>query len=186
MELDHLLASAGLIPDFPASEIGGRLLGDGGLSANTPVGAVLADAPRDLVCIASDCFPRVAPRPGNWLEASERQSDLLFANQTKKAIEAASHSYALRRQLSGLLAALPASLRAKKELRPFAAFRDTGNLDVLRIEYRPTPDEIGMKWFDFSASAFERRWRAGKASMETALKTLSRLPKAKGLRVTGV
>lgn len=32
--LDHVLASAGLIPDFPAREIGGRWLGDGALSAN--------------------------------------------------------------------------------------------------------------------------------------------------------
>ena len=41
--VDHLLASAALIPDFPAVPIGNRLLADGGLAANVPVDLVLAE-----------------------------------------------------------------------------------------------------------------------------------------------
>jgi NTE family protein len=40
IELDHVLASCGFLPEFPAVEIDGRLLGDGGLSANAPVEAL--------------------------------------------------------------------------------------------------------------------------------------------------
>jgi NTE family protein len=36
IEMDHLLASCGFLPDFAPVEIGGRMLVDGGLSFNAP------------------------------------------------------------------------------------------------------------------------------------------------------
>jgi NTE family protein len=39
--IDHLLASCGFLPEFAPVEINGRLLGDGGLSANAPIEAVV-------------------------------------------------------------------------------------------------------------------------------------------------
>ncbi|TBR27353.1 MAG: patatin-like phospholipase family protein, partial [Reyranella sp.] len=37
VEIDHILASCGFLPEFAPVEIAGRLLGDGGLSINAPV-----------------------------------------------------------------------------------------------------------------------------------------------------
>ena len=41
IEIDHLLASCGFLPEFSPIEINGRLLGDGGLSANAPFEPIL-------------------------------------------------------------------------------------------------------------------------------------------------
>src|SRR4051794_15929645 len=41
IEIDHLLASSGFLPEFAPIEIGGRLLGDGGLSLNAPFDPIL-------------------------------------------------------------------------------------------------------------------------------------------------
>jgi NTE family protein len=42
--IDHVLASCGFLPEFAPVEVDGRLLGDGGLSANAPIEAVAHDA----------------------------------------------------------------------------------------------------------------------------------------------
>jgi NTE family protein len=46
IRMDHLLASCGFVPEFSPVEIGGKLLGDGGLSANVPIEAVLFEPVR--------------------------------------------------------------------------------------------------------------------------------------------
>lgn len=51
------------------------------------------------------------------------------------------------------------------------------------MEYRAEPDELGMKWFDFSASAIGRRWLAGEAGMNDALESLTNLQPGQGLRI---
>src|SRR5215207_1587112 len=55
---NHLLASCGFLPDFSPIEINGRLLGDGGLSANTPVEAVLDQTAEEgaHICFLLDLF----------------------------------------------------------------------------------------------------------------------------------
>ena len=62
--------------------------GDGALSANAPVSIVLAEPQDGLVCFVIDSFPRKAPPPTSRFEASERQTDLIFANQIQEALEA--------------------------------------------------------------------------------------------------
>jgi len=50
IEADHLLASCGYLPEFAPVEIGGRLLGDGGLAANAPVEALYDRPAEPLKC----------------------------------------------------------------------------------------------------------------------------------------
>ena len=86
---EHLIASCGYLPDFPPLEIDGRLLGDGGLIANTPVEQALDwnDAEGDWTIFVVDLFQRASARPTRLEEAAGRRNDLLFANQTRQALQ---------------------------------------------------------------------------------------------------
>ena len=63
ISIDHLLASCGFLPEFAPVEIGGRLLGDGGLSANAPIEVLGNGAANGLVFVI-DLFARDGERPG--------------------------------------------------------------------------------------------------------------------------
>jgi NTE family protein len=86
--VDHLLASCGFLPEFAPVEIGGRLLGDGGLSANAPVELVLQDGTGIDRVFVIDLFARDGPRPASLESALERKMDLLFGNQTLQCLKA--------------------------------------------------------------------------------------------------
>jgi NTE family protein len=139
---DHLLASCGFLPEFPPLEIGGRLLGDGGLVANAPIEVPLEDeSDDDLLCFLVDLFCAQGARPRTLEEAAGRQLDLLLANQTRQALKS--------------LERAPANRRAVK---------------ILHLSYRPPSTEVpAQKHFDFSGAALEQRWQAGRLDMEEAI-----------------
>lgn len=137
---EHLVASCGFLPEFPPLEIDGRLLGDGGLVANTPVAsAVDWDTPGAWTLIAVDPFRAPRGRPRTLEQAAVRRLDLLFANQTRSA------------------------LRALKT-------RGGPRLKVVELSYRARLDEGGAdKMFNFSRSALTERWAAGERDMAGAI-----------------
>lgn len=85
ISIDHLLASCGFLPEFAPVEIEGRLLGDGGLSANAPVEALGDDAPNLIFVI--DLFARDGERPRTLEDALARKNDILFGNQTMQRLQ---------------------------------------------------------------------------------------------------
>lgn len=142
IELDHVLASAALLPDFPPVGVGGRLLVDGGLAANAPVHLVL-DPPRDgLTCFVADPFPLGAAAPKRYLDAQERQTDLIFAMQTRRSLATQARLWAAGTGLRGA---------------------------VWRVEYRAGEEETALKGYDFGKPALDRRWQAGLSDMRAAL-----------------
>ena len=146
LELDHVMAGAALIPDFPPVEIDGRLHVDGGLSANLPIHLPLAEclATPDrerLTCFAVDLFALSAPLPMGIVQAAQRQSDLIFASQTSRTYRAMSQLW------SGA--------------EPGA--------DVFHVSYLSPDDETAMKGFDFSAGILERRRATGRIDMGAAI-----------------
>lgn len=159
LTLDHIMASTALIPDFPAVEIGGRLYVDGGLAANVPADLVLQEPHKAaLSCFTVDPLPRAAPRPHRLGDASQRQTDLIFACQTERTLRA-------MRQL----------WQARDGNAPGA---------VYRLNYPAQAGETAMKGFDFSQSSVERRWRQGLADMSAALRLWrDKPPVAPGLAV---
>lgn len=141
---DHIMASAALIPDFPPVEIGGRPYVDGGLAANVPVDLVLREPPdAPLACFAVDTFPMAAPRPQRLADASERQTDLLFASQTERTLR---------------------SMQRLWEWRPGGA-----PASVYRLNYAHQPSETALKGFDFSQSSLDHRWSRGERDMRAAV-----------------
>ncbi|MGY3452639.1 NTE family protein [Bradyrhizobium sp. USDA 4353] len=146
IEIDHILASCGFIPEFPPVEIGGRWLADGGLSLNAPFEPVL-DAERPLRLFVIDLFARDGAVPDGIESAAERKNDLMFGNQTYQRLRHALAARRLRRQRDGL--------------------DDTDEVHLL--SYRPGDEEAGPeKSFDFSRIAMAQRWRAGLLDMHHA------------------
>ena len=81
---------------------------------------------------------------------------------------------------------MPGELRSRKELIALASvMKETALESYACKEYTAGADELGMKWFDFSASTIQRRWLAGETVMEDALTILSKLEPGQGLRIHG-
>jgi NTE family protein len=85
ISIDHILASCGFLPEFAPVDVGGRLLGDGGLSANAPIEALANDASDNIIFVI-DLFARDGERPRSFEDALARKNDILFGNQTMQRL----------------------------------------------------------------------------------------------------
>lgn len=146
----HVRASAALLPVYSPVEIGGRLLGDAGISINLPLDAVLAQ-PQDkpLLCVAIDLLPLRAPRPQSLGETVTRAQDLMFATQSRRAIAAWQALFAER-----------------------ARDGHGASVTLLHLPYADQTDEVSLKAFDFSPRSAARRWQAGFDTVDHALSQL--------------
>ena len=149
IEMDHLLASCGFLPEFAPVELGGRLLGDGGLSINAPFDPIFeADLKSDLLVYVIDLYARDGARPGTLEAAAERKNDLLFGNQTCIRLQYCAELRKLRKQLES------------------RSGESAGDKIVL-LSYRPGSEEPGPeKSFELSAAALGQRWKAGFLDMQ--------------------
>ena len=165
VDVAHIRASAALMPTFPPVEIEGRLLVDGGLSANVPLDAVLrspGDRPR--LCIAADLMPLTGGRPQGLGEAAGRAQDLMFAVQTRRAIDHWRHVYAHDPAYAGR------------------------SVTLARLAYRDQDREVAGKAMDFSPETIRQRWDAGRRDAAALLHRIAggTLPiGALGLTVVG-
>jgi len=149
IEIDHVLASCGFLPEFAPVEVGGQLLGDGGLAVNAPLEPVLDEQQHGAVLVA-DLFARDGRRPRGLEEALERKNALLFGNQTYSRLEL------YRKQW-------------RRTGQPAPA--------VLYLSYRPVEHEAGPEApFDFSRASAEDRWREGRLDAVEAVAALRASP----------
>jgi NTE family protein len=141
LTVDHLMASCGMIPEFAAVTISGRLLGDGGLAANAPFERILLDV-NDRFIFIFDLFARDGGRPRSLAAAVARKNELMFGNQTLRLLE---------------------FWRDTND-------RETDAKRVLYLSYRASAHEADAeKLFDLSAATVEERWESGAQDMEVAL-----------------
>lgn len=147
IELDHLMASCGFLPEFAPVKIEGRLLGDGGLSLNAPFDPILQSEPDGgLLLYVVDLYARDGNCPDSFEAASERKNDLLFGNQTYIRLKYCLELSRLRTKRNG---------------------GDGPRDKVILLSYRPGMEEPGPeKSFEFSAAALAQRWRAGFLDMK--------------------
>jgi NTE family protein len=148
---DHVRASAALLTTYPAVQVDGRLLGDGGLSANLPLDPVMrtADATPTL-CIASDLLPLSSGPPTTLGAVISRMQDLIFAAQS-------------RRTLERWHAALPAG----------RGLEEVPSITVVRTAYHDQDCEVAGKAMDFSPSSVRMRWDAGLADGRRLIERLN-------------
>ena len=129
-----------MMPVFPPVDVEGRLLADAGISANLPLDAVLgALTDERLLLVAVDLLPPEGRRPTTLSEVAERQQDLVFAAQSRRAITAWGRLFAERA----------------------AAGRPAPAVTLLHLIYADQEREVVGKAFDFSAATIAERWGKG-------------------------
>jgi NTE family protein len=148
---EHLVASMGLLPDFPPTEIDGRWFCDGGFSANLPLHAVLDPPPEaDVLCLAVDLLGEPGPPVLSVDGMMERSNDLLFANQTRLRL---------------------ATFEAR-----YAARDDGGSVLLLLLACNGEGERVSQKIWDYGRRSLEERWRAGYEACVAVLARLQDLP----------
>ena len=170
---EHLVATCGFLPDFPPVEIGGRLLGDGGLVANAPIEYALLDrhGEGDLLCFVVDLFSPDGGRPATLEEAASRRWDLLFGNQSRQRLKDLELAFRLRSGIARLARALPAKARQDPEVARILEEGREEKALLIYLSYRAPQHEAGPeKPFDFSQSTLADRWEAGSRDMAEALR----------------
>lgn len=162
--VEHVLASAAILPDFPPAELDGRLLCDGGFSANVPLHAVLEEPPdRPTVCIAVDLFGLVREPVLSVDGMLERSDDLVFANQTRTAVTLLRERYECRTRLW------------RAERAAGLAPDDAGApapVVLLVAAYDGVGERIAQKAYDYSARSIEHRWQRGRRHAEAVVAAL--------------
>jgi NTE family protein len=175
IELDHLLATCGFLPEFAPVEVAGRLLGDGGLAANAPIAAVMAhdSSGQDLVCFVIDLYALDGSRPVDLESALARKSDLIFGNQTWLQLAAWQREGALRALITRLGESMSDALRAQPAVTQLLEAGSRGQVTLLHLSYRAGPEEAGPeKAFDMSPATLAHRWQLGTLDMLEALRVL--------------
>jgi NTE family protein len=166
VEPRHVAASASIIPDFAPAEVDGRLLCDGGFSANVPLRpALLPVSGRPALCVAVDLLPSEAAAPRWSLEGMiERKQDLHFASQTRAIVE-------------GLAAEVElAALRSPARPAPPVV--------LAHLVYRGAEGAGSQKLFDYSRAMVEERWRRGREDARAMLAALAAAAEPEGGRLT--
>jgi NTE family protein len=161
---ETIVACCALTPIFPPVELGGRLLGDGGLTGNLPLEPALSEpGAEEVLCIAVELFARQGARPRSLSTAAARAADVVFGSRTRDAVLAERRAHALRGALRRLSAGSPAPAEAALADGP-------ETVTVLLVGERAEPDEAGLlKPFDFSRATLAARRQAGAAATRAAL-----------------
>jgi NTE family protein len=172
---EHVIASCALLPVFAPVEVEGRLLGDGGLSANTPLDLIFDVASSgELICFAVDLFALEGSRPQTMAAGVSRAVDLAFGNQTRRILDGRQREYRLREMISRLSASLEPETRNDPAIAAILSEGRTGPIQLFYLSYRAAPDELGpAKLFDFSRATIDDRWRQGAGDMQRALLELN-------------
>jgi NTE family protein len=159
---DEVLASAALLPLFPPVEIGGRMLGDGGLRNNLPVERPFSEPlRRPLLCVASDLYGLSDVAPLSLDRAVTRAQDLGFAAQARRGIEHLARERALARRLD------PESPPAI----------------LAHLAYDAPAHERSLKALDFSATALGERAAQGRRAVAALRGILPQAPPERALTV---
>ena len=169
---DHLLATCGFLPDFAPVEIDGRLLGDGGLVANAPIETILLDneGGRDLLCFVLDLFAADGVRPETFEDAAARRWELIFGNQSRRAIRALEREIRLRWELGRLRTQLVSDVNPQPGNDTHVTQQDHV-VTLYHLSYRPPRHEAGPERpFDFSRATLAERWTAGSLDMAEAIR----------------
>jgi NTE family protein len=168
---EHIMASNALIPDFRPVEIEGRLLGDGGLSANLPIDVVRRELDVDRLCVAVELFSSQRPPCTTFAEAVARRQELLFANQSRWFVEAHAREDQLRSALRAVTGLVPEALRDRPDVKAALAEADLPDMRLLTVAGDPNP-EVGSWFYDYSEQTIRTRWQAGEAKARDALRSL--------------
>lgn len=169
--VDHIMASGALPPAFAAVRINGEAYWDGGLYSNTPIEAVLDDAPRrSSLIFAVNVWQHAAPEPTSINAVMARQKDIQYASRDDSHIARQQQIHRLRHVIRELKQQLPAKLQERPEVQQLTAWGCGTTMHVARLLAPPLAGEDGAKDIDFSAAGIAARRAAGYADTLAMLK----------------
>ncbi len=174
---EHVVASSALLPLFAPVKLDGRLLGDGGLTGNTPLDVVLHDPDAgDLTVFASDLFGLEGTHPRSLAAAAARAGDIVFGNQTRQVLEAHRREHRLRTAVADLIGKLPPGTGAPDAARLRTDGRPP-DVAVLHLGYRAGVGVAGVqKALSYTEPTLVEHWQAGERDMRAALSLLGAAP----------
>jgi NTE family protein len=171
---EHVMASGALPPGFPAIKIDGECYWDGGLVSNTPLRYIMESVPRhSTLAFQVDLFPARGDVPGNLDAVLERDKDIRYSSRSRMGVETFRYAHNLRRNISTLLAKLPASLKGEPEVAFLQRAACQTTMDIVELIYRPELAQGQAKDYEFSRATMERRWEQG---LNDARMTLASAP----------
>ena len=167
----HVLASASLAPQFPATQIGdgtdASSYWDGGLIDNTPLGAAIdafdSDPNVDKLLVVMNLFPLESRPPQSYAEVSERVDQLRFGNRLRQDASVARQFNKLIGAIKEHIPDLPPGLQT--------LLKDYKIVDPVEIslnEKDSLDDPYGFR--DFSPQGLQSRRERGKAITYDTLK----------------
>jgi NTE family protein len=167
---EHVMASGALPPGFPAIKIDGECYWDGGLVSNTPLRYIMESVPRhSTLAFQVDLFPAQGDVPENLDAVLERDKDIRYSSRSRMGVETFRYAHNLRRNISTLLAKLPASLKGEPEVAFLQRAACQTTMDIVELIYRPELAQGQAKDYEFSRATMERRWEQGLNDARMAL-----------------
>lgn len=171
--LDHVIASTAIPPLFAGVRINGDLYWDGGIVDNTPLDPVLdeqdAHPERSTLVFMIDLWGQSERDPETLDEVLWRTNQIEFASRTDRQIKTMLEKQNLQRTLHDLVEQAPPAVLSRINTLDEATNYTYGNLDIVRVIYRPDESQSALSYMDFSHSSITRRIADGYADMRAAL-----------------
>lgn len=161
---EHIMASGALPPGFAAVEVDGEPHWDGGLVSNTPLQWVLECVDRqDTLAFQVDLWSARGAVPRTLAEVITRQKEIQYSSRTRASTDQFRKEQKLRCALAGLMASLPDRLRRTAEYALLLPEADRNVYNIIQLIYRSKDYEGDSRDFEFSSSAMEDHWSAGRS-----------------------
>jgi NTE family protein len=159
---EHVMASGGLPPGFPAIEIEGEHYWDGGLVSNTPLQWAVENGPhQDTLAFQVDLWSARGAFPRSMAEVATRQKEIQYSSRTRANTDRFKHIQQLRNALSMLLEKLPPEFRDSPEAGALYPEARHKVYNLVQLIYRSQKYEGDSKDYEFSRLSMEEHWRAG-------------------------
>jgi NTE family protein len=159
---EHIMASGGLPPGFPAVEIDGEWYWDGGLVSNTPLRWLVEARPqRDTLAFQVDLWSAHGEFPRNMAHVTTRQKEIMFSSRTRAASNRFKDQRRIGNALARLIEKLPPELAESPECAALKPLTEGAVWNLVQLIYHSKTYEGDSKDFDFSRQSMEEHWRAG-------------------------
>lgn len=170
---DHIIASTAIPPLFAGVRINGELYWDGGVVDNTPLDPVLDEQDlhpeRSTLVFMIDLWGFSEGDPQTIDEVLWRYNQIEFASRTDRQIKTVLARQNLQRTINDMAANVSPELASGLNTLEAGMNYRYGNLDIVRITYRPDDSQSAMSYMDFSHSSITRRISDGYNDMCAAL-----------------
>lgn len=168
--LGHVLASGALPPAFPAVKLDGKAYWDGGIYSNTPVEAVLDDAPRrDSLIFAVQLWEPSGPEPETISQVLARHKEIQYASRASSHLRRQSQIHRMRHVIRELANRLPEGFRDDPAVMQLASYGCATRMHLVTLRAPRLVGEDASKDIDFSRRGIDARRKAGYAATRRIL-----------------